>query len=74
MDTEGGFGAGEKLQYPQAGDCLGDDGGQGGAFDAQIKQEDENGVQNDVDDCTNDHRHHGEGGVALGGNIGIKTQ
>ena len=67
-------GTGEEPQYPHGGHGLGEDGGQSRAPDAQPQDEDEDGVQKGIQDRTDQHRFHADGGEALGGDIGVHAQ
>ena len=58
--------SGEETQNPQGGYQLGQDGGQRCPAHAHIQHKDENGVQNDIQDGSDQHRQHTLTGEALG--------
>ena len=55
----------QKEDHPRRGDRLREDGRDGRALDAHFKDEDEEGIERDVDDRPCRHRHHAVLGVAL---------
>ena len=64
----------EEPHHPDAGNSLGDHGGQGRALHAHIQTVDENGVQDDVADSTNQYGAHTDRGKALGGDKQVHPQ
>lgn len=63
-----------KERIPQGGNALGQNGGQGRALHPHAEPENENGIQHDVGDGADDHRGHGVGGKALGGDKVVQPQ
>ena len=64
----------QKGQHPDAGERLGQDGGQGSAPHSHAEQEDEDRVQHDVGHRADEHRQHAFLGEALGGDEGVHAQ
>ena len=65
FQLESGLGAGEEAQDPDGTHGLTEHGGDGRALHAQTEREDQDGVQNDVDDRTDDGGEHTDLGEAL---------
>ncbi len=72
--AQDGLFAGEEVQDPHRAHGLTEHGGDGCALHAQTEREDQDGVQNDVDDCTDDGGEHTGLGKALGGDEGVHAQ
>ena len=66
--------AGEEPQHPDAGNALGQNGGQGRAPDAHMQGKNEDGVQQDVGHRADEHRPHADLGKALGGDEAVEAQ
>ena len=63
----------EEEDHPKEGDELAEDGGQGRPLDAELEDEDEQGIQANVQDRPDEGRRHGKKGFPLGGYEGIEA-
>ena len=74
LQPEGGLGAGEEADDPDGTHSLAEHGGDGCTPHPQTKEEDEDGVEHDVDDRTDDGGQHTDLGKALCGDEGVHAQ
>ena len=74
MQSQLGALAAEEAEHPEGRHRLGGDGSQGGALYSHAESEDKDGVQHNVGHRANEHRGHGDGGKALGGDKEIQAQ
>ena len=72
--VQDGLFAGEEFQDPHRAHGLAEHRGNGSAPHAQPEPKDQDGVQNDVDDRTNDRGEHAGPGEALGRDEGVHAQ
>ena len=56
----------QKGKGPQSGGRLGNDGGNGRAPNAQAQDKDENGIQQNIQNCADEHRTHTDPAKSLG--------
>lgn len=70
-EPQHGFLTGKKAQNPHRADSLAQHRGDGGSRDTQVQTENQNGVQDDIDDSTDDRGEHADFGKALGGDKGV---
>ncbi len=74
MQSQGGLLTGEEVKDPDGANGLTEHSGQSCSLYTHMKDKDEDGVQNNIDNGADEGGHHADLGKALGGDKGVHAQ